>query len=269
VIVTGRAHSGTTQLSLFLESSEGAYGGFEGGPLLAPSPAQFGSVSPWHDWMSLPTAEHESYEGGVGATYSMANWNMTNEDMVELLQQPDHASLYQSLRSRSPLYRLPSAKTARVCDKTPAYGAHLLEVMARAPGVPVLVTFSEGTNASHLKHNLNNQAELESEYASFDSSWAEAHARHPERLLRVDFDLLMSGRDAARAVLKKVFAFAGLRWDEGVLDLQLYNQRQREAGLLELPPPFATRQQQQQQQQQQQHQQQQQQQQEQQQQRPR
>jgi len=33
-------------------------------------------------------------------------------------------------------------------------------------------------------------------------------------LLRVDFDLLMSGRDAARAVLKKVFAFAGLRWDE-------------------------------------------------------
>ena len=74
--------------------------GLEGGPLLAPSPAQFGSVSPWHDWMSLPTAEHESYEGGVGATYSMANWNMTNEDMVELLQQPDHASLYQSLRDR-------------------------------------------------------------------------------------------------------------------------------------------------------------------------
>ena len=29
--------------------------------------------------------------------------------------------------------------------------------MTRAPGVPVLVTYSKGTNASHLKHNLGNQ----------------------------------------------------------------------------------------------------------------
>ena len=51
--------------------------------------------------------------------------------MIALLQQPDHASFYKSLRSLSPLFQLPSAKRARVCDKTPAYGAHLLEVMAR------------------------------------------------------------------------------------------------------------------------------------------
>ena len=78
----------------------------------------------------------------------MANWNMTQEstasnpnpnpnpdpnpnpnqeDMLALLQQPDHASLYRSLRSLSPLFRLPSAKRARVCDKTPAYGAHLAD----------------------------------------------------------------------------------------------------------------------------------------------
>jgi len=51
VIVAGRTHSGTTQLSLFLEASTEAYGGFEGGPLLAPSPAQFERVTPWHEGM--------------------------------------------------------------------------------------------------------------------------------------------------------------------------------------------------------------------------
>ena len=67
----------------------------------------------------------------MGSTYAMANWNMTDENMLALLQQPNHAGFYRSLRSLSPLFRLPSAKTARVCDKTPAYGAHLLEVVAR------------------------------------------------------------------------------------------------------------------------------------------
>ena len=81
--------------------------------------------------------------------------------------------------------------------------------MARAPGVPVIVTSSQGTNASRLRHNGNNQSDLEAEYASFEASWAEAYAAHPERLLRVDFDLLMSDRDAARAELRRVFAFAG------------------------------------------------------------
>ena len=204
---------GTTQLSLFLESSAGAYGGFEGGPLLAPSPADFAWVSPWRDWMQLATAEHSSYDN-PGETFSMANWNLSATSLKALLAAPDHAALYRELRAESPLFRRPSAAAARVCDKTPGYGAELAAVMARAPGVPVLVTTSRCTNASHLAHNGADRAQLDEEFAAHEAGWAEAAARHPERLLRVDFDLLMSGRDAARTVLKKVFAFAGLRWDE-------------------------------------------------------
>ena len=78
--------------------------------------------------MLLPTAEHDSYEGGVGATYSMANWNLGAAQLRALQRQPDHARLYAKLRAISPLFQLPSAKTARIVDKTPAYGAQLAEV---------------------------------------------------------------------------------------------------------------------------------------------
>ena len=49
--------------------------------------------------------------------------------------------------------------------------------MARAPGVPVVVTSSQGTNASRLRHNGNNQSDLEAEYAAFEASWAAAYAQ--------------------------------------------------------------------------------------------
>ena len=34
--------------------------------------------------MLLPTAEHDSYEGGEGATFSMANWNLSAAQVLGL-----------------------------------------------------------------------------------------------------------------------------------------------------------------------------------------
>ena len=155
-----------------------------------------------------------------------------------LLDTRDHAEHYHRLRAVSPLFRLPSAKTARIADKTPEYALHLAKVMARAPLVPVLVTYSAFANQSRLRHNGGNVTELEEDYARHEEQWRHAYRLYPERLMRVDFEELLASRDSARNLLQRVFAFAGLRWDEDVLDLKRYNTRQREAGLAELPPPF-------------------------------
>ena len=97
--------------------------------------------------MLLPTAEHDSYEGGEGATYSMANWNLTAAQLRALQRQPDHARLYSKLRALSPLFKLPSAKTARIVDKTPAYAAHLSEVATRTRALTPTLTLLTPTLA--------------------------------------------------------------------------------------------------------------------------
>ena len=104
--------------------------------------------------MLLPTAEHDSYEGGEGATYSMANWNLTAAQVRALQRQPDHARLYSKLRALSPLFKLPSAKTARIVDKTPAYGAHLSEVATRTRTLTPTLTLLTPTLALTLALTL-------------------------------------------------------------------------------------------------------------------
>jgi len=206
-IVTGMEHSGTTILSNLLKCSPAVMGAFECGVLLAPTPRQFEKVSPFYEWM-------------------VSEWRLSREERDGLANSSNcHAQFYEGLRRLSPLF----TANDTILDKTPAYMSVLDDVMRRAPGVPVLVSYKPKDHQfeSWKKRGLVG-ANADARYEKAQRGYERAKLAFPHRILEVNHSDVANRPDD---VLPAVFAFVGLEWRPEYASLEALRDKYRRLGL--------------------------------------
>jgi SAM-dependent methyltransferase len=196
-LVCGFERGGTTALSEVLRQAPGVEAGFEGGFLLARDPMSFPSVEPYYGM-------------------ALRGWNLALEDMDYVCSAPGWEEMYRRLAER---FR--PGERVRVFDKTPRYMERLAEVMAKVPGVPVIVVVRDPRALfwSWLKRAGERPADWLEAYPARYHSYAAGYraARRAglgDRLLLVRHeDLSLHPEEEAR----RIFSFLGLDFDPAYL----------------------------------------------------
>lgn len=213
-IVTGTEHSGTTVMSQLIMSAPKVYGGVECGMLLASEPSQFDQVVPFYEWMLVNKSSW---------------WDISNDQRASLLESSCFAEMYTRLRQYSPLYQHPVNTKSWVIDKTPRYIRHLVAVMDKTPGVPVVVTLKSRENQlnSFLKRGKNRKTKEEwlEIIEEGRESLMNAMVKYPDRMHVVNATLLYQDPNA---VMEKVFKFLKLEggWKPEYLTMEAANAKQ-------------------------------------------
>uniref|UniRef100_A0A7S1V0H6 Uncharacterized protein n=1 Tax=Grammatophora oceanica TaxID=210454 RepID=A0A7S1V0H6_9STRA len=204
-IVTGLEHSGTTVMSRLIMSVKNLYGGFECGLLLARSPAGFVGSDP----LVFPFNE-----------YMVDKWLLRPDQRDWLRRSKCRAEMYAQLRVMSPLYQAPN-NASWIIDKTPRYVDHLMEVMARSPGVPVIITrkTDEDQMQSFLSRSPESVAKFRKRLTQVTDTIDKAKHMYPGRIHEVDMDEFASDLDGT---MTKVFDFLGLEWVPEYSDMESY-----------------------------------------------
>ena len=114
-LVCGFEHGGTTAVSELLRRHPEVDAGFEGGFLLADTPAGFPDIEP-HFGIAL------------------RGWGLSARDMDHICAAGGFGELYDRLADRY----VGSQAGERIFDKTPRYMAHLADVMDKVPETPVV-----------------------------------------------------------------------------------------------------------------------------------
>ncbi len=196
-LVCGFERGGTTALSEVLRQAPGIEAGFEGGFLLAPDPASFPSVDPYYGM-------------------ALRGWNLALEDMEYACSAPGWEEMYRRLAER---FR--PDREVRIFDKTPRYMECLAEVMAKVPGVPVVVVVRDPRALfwSWLKRAGERPADWLAAYPARYRAYAAGYhaalqAGLGDRLLLVRHEELSlhPAQEVAR-----VFSFLGLDFDPAYL----------------------------------------------------
>ena len=165
--------------------------GFEGGFLLADTPADFANIDPFYR-MILP------------------GWGLAGADLDELTASPDWPSLYEVLFRRF----VGSGPRRWIVDKTPKYMEFLDAVMNKVPGIPA-VTIVRDPRALFWSWRKRAEKELPPDwierYAARYRRYGEGHARAEsmfgDRLLLLRHeDLSLRPTEAAG----RLFEFLGL-----------------------------------------------------------
>jgi hypothetical protein len=192
-LVCGFERGGTTTVSELIRQVPGVDAGFEGGFLLAPSPEAFPSVEPYYGM-------------------ALRGWGLALEDMEYICAAPGFEELYRRLAER-----FHPGEPIRVFDKTPRYMERLPEVMAKVPGIPVVVVARDPRALfwSWLKRAEERPADwltaYPRRYCSYGAGYTAAlEAGLGERLLLVRHeDLSLRPEEEGR----RIFSFLGLDFD--------------------------------------------------------
>lgn len=216
IIVTGLEHSGTSTLARLVRSAPSVYGAFECGILLSVNPSDLERIYPFFEWLSLPVRNRM--------------WGLSLEQAVEMVSLPCHAHMYGFLRRKSVLLR----NYTYIVDKTPRYVYYLDIVMSRAPGVPVVVVVKsiESQYKSFVSRGWNVTKAL-TKIRDGELAVKKARQAYPGRILIVRYEQLVLN---PTVVLRKIFSFAGLRWDDAFLSMRAFNMKlSYHSGGFELP----------------------------------
>ncbi len=207
-IVVGLEHSGTTIVSQVMFNAPCAIGATETGFLIADSPADIGSVSPWIDW-------------------NQKSWNyffyrLKPEDIEAMKKAKDFPEMIDILRHRSPLFNdlvdePHCQKPYQMIDKTPKYiyPEYFEKVLRKTPGVPVVVLKKhyESLHKSWARRNDNLTSEF---YDGVYNNVENMMEKYPNRIIIVDYDKFKREPDS---VMQEVFEFTGLSWDPDYLEM--------------------------------------------------
>lgn len=213
-IVTGMEHSGTTIVSRMIMAADGLLPAFECGFLMATSPASFQNVSPFYDWLVLPT--------------QAMHWGLSEAQRADVVQSACHAEMYAKLRSHAPASKLHPG--SRVVDKTPRYIYNLVNVMDRAPGVPVVVTVKSDDDqiSAWARRGMTHHDAKMAVQAATTELYRALNA-HPGRVHVVNMTEFAADADAT---MRRVFDFLGLPWNPEYASLAGFNDK---AAKLEWP----------------------------------
>jgi len=210
-LVCGFERGGTTTVSELLCQAPGVAAGFEGGFLLARDPASFPAVEPYYGM-------------------ALRGWGLALEDMEYICSAPKWEELYRRLAAR---FR--PGEGVRIFDKTPRYMERLADVMAKVPGVPVVVIVRDPRALfwSWLKRAGERPADWLATYAGRYRSYAAGYAAARDaglqsRLLLVRHeDLSLRPEDEGR----RIFSFLGLEFDPSYVSFSPRFQNVRGAGV--------------------------------------
>jgi hypothetical protein len=210
-LICGFERGGTTTVSELICQTPGVAAGFEGGFLLAPDPASFPSIEPYYGM-------------------ALRGWGLALEDMEYICAAPGWEELYGRLAER---FR--PGEQVRVFDKTPRYMECLPEVMAKVPGVPVVVIVRDPRALfwSWLKRAGERPPDWLSTFAGRYHSYAAGYraalaAGLGDHLLLVHHeDLSLHPADEGR----RIFSFLGLDFDRSYVSFSPRFQNVRGEGV--------------------------------------
>lgn len=213
-IVTGLEHSGTTLTGFLLNNAPCVMGAFETGWLLADTPAEIETLDPWIVW-----------HNATGTNFDVPDqmYNLANEHLHEMKQARDFDDLYDILRRTSHIFNNMidaeyCPKPSLVIDKAPryVYPEYFEKILIKTPNTPVIVLKKE---YDILKKSWARRGDiLDEEFynATFDNV-SEMMKKYPGRIILIDYIEMMKDPSS---VMKDVFSFVGLVWDETYLRME-------------------------------------------------
>lgn len=197
-VVTGRAHSGTTILSMLIKNAPGVFGGLEGGMLLARTPAELNRTRQIRNSSNHRDRMLNFVDGNL--LNPRKAWNVSAAGLERLAASPCAVDLYERLLRESPLLRAMGPRV-QVLDKFPEYERELSEILWRAPGVPFVVSEKGSSPDAHERAQQRRAAFPHVRH----TDWQRIHfVRHeellsnPSRTMRSVFSFLGLGNDAWR-----------------------------------------------------------------------
>lgn len=198
-IICGYEKSGTTLLNEILRRHPRMDSGFECGFLLGDSPRDFPGIMPYF-------------------AFFRRAWQLTPEDMRYLCDTDNWGECYRRARERSPVI---VDKTTDLFDKTPIYMLHLSSVLARAPGIPCIVSVRDPRAlmlswARWSGHTEDAQAwiyehldEYCSRYIDYGNGYRQALAVFGNRVMLSQFETLCLD---PQGQVRRIFDFIGLEF---------------------------------------------------------
>jgi hypothetical protein len=207
-IVTGWEHTGTTIVARLIKCHPDLFGGGEGGLLLAKTPAEFGSVDPFAEWLTL---DHRKVEF----------WSVSQEGLQRIMSRTTWEEAYTQLHHESPLT---SGTSYQIVDKTPRYIRHLCEILEKVPGVPCVVTTKNRIHmyASYCRKRRQSWRSAERHVRESKKCLREALSRFPDRIFVLPHERLIKDPYGS---MRDVFRFIGLDWSDEYLNLDLYTRK--------------------------------------------
>lgn len=210
-IVTGMMHSGTSILSQLLMSAPDVYGAAECGLLEAKTPSDFVNIDPFYDW--------------VVGTDAGGHWALDEGSRDKIVNARCDAEMYATLRTYSPLYHYGMNKDSMILDKTPGYMLHLVDVMDRTPGVPIVVTqmTEEDTRKALDKRYSNNpdlMARVLRQIQKNEEQLKLSLAKYPDRIHITNTSRWYEDPDE---VLQSTYDFLGIEWKSEYLTMDAVN----------------------------------------------
>ena len=218
VIVTGLEHTGTTMAGSLLRSVPNLYGAFECGLLLPEEPANIKTVVPFYDWLSMPVISQQ--------------WGLPVDHRDKLLTAQCHAEQFSILRKYSPLMVLHNSSW--IVDKTPRYYRNLLSIMDRTPKVPVVVTWKEPSEVIKSFEKRHGQTQIGVSFLEhYQRELRLSLQKYPERIFIMNQTEFGQDPDA---VMTKMFAFLGLKWDPSYKTMAALNAKGAPLNIKPIPP---------------------------------
>jgi len=212
-IITGLEHSGSTKVGRILASAPCIIGAYETGYLLAPTPQDIDSILPWFDWNSATS------------NMTIENYRLQPDDikaMKNIQNSTNFLDMYNVLRHRSYLFnKLNSdeecSKPSYMFDSTPryVYPEYFEKVLAKTPGVPVIVTMTNYDDLNALWRRYSGNSIPHEEYDLTTQTVYEMKKKFPGRILIVN-DLV----EFTESKMVDVFHHIGLEWKSEYLSMK-------------------------------------------------
>lgn len=205
-LVCGFEKSGTTVINEVLRRHPRLDSGHEVGVLLVESPREFHSKQPYY-------------------SFFRETWKLSNAEVEQICDTDDWSTFYRRARALSPVI---ADKSVSIFDKTPAYMAHLSDVLRKAP-LPCVVSVrdpralmfswanwsghSSDPNewlGEHFERNCNR-------FLTYARGYREAARSHPELLRVSQFEHVSINPEVE---FEKIFEFLGLAFCADYLSFQ-------------------------------------------------
>lgn len=172
--------------------------------LLAETPRQMVEMKPFFLWLQDPPR--------------IFHWGIPRMKMQGLLDSRCHDDMYQYIRTHSPVMN-----GELVLDKTPRYIYRLRQVMARAPGTPVVVMTKAREALWQSWHRRNVPPKhFAKKWAVAQKALDTAKTLYPGRILVVEYDKFLASPETEA---RRVFDFLDLDWKDEYLTLDALNDK--------------------------------------------